>query len=287
MGGKEGAGRRPQGAVCRQGLHPKGVGPVITQMAALEAVSHGGLLHQGSPGGVQQDGPRLHFGQGIGVDEAPGGGGGRAVEADDIALGQQGVQIHKGHPVIGVGGADGAGPDQHPHPEGLGQPGGLAADVAVAADAEGLAVQLHLGQDAVGGGHLQLPVAVPDRPVLPLGALADGQQQAESHLGHAVGGIGRHIGHADPVPAAGRQVQVVGAGGDDPHPLQVGAPGEDLLIHPALVQHHQLSIPDPLGDLIVGGADIFGDVRHQGPQGRPVQVAGLHDIALQNNQLHV
>ena len=287
MGGEEGTGRRPQGAVRRQGLRPKGVGPVIAQMAALQAGSHGGLIHQGAPGGVQQDGPRLHLGQGVGTDQPPGGGGGGTVEADDVALGQQGVQIHKGHPVASVGRAHRPGPDQHLHPKGQGQPGGLTADVAVAADAEGLAVQLHLGQDAVGGRHFQLPVAVPNRPVLPLRALADGQQQAEGHLGHAVGGIGRHIGHADPVPPAGRQIQIVGAGGEDPHPLQVGALGQDFLIHPALVQHHQLGVPDPPGNLIVGGADVLGDIRHQGPQPRPVQVPRLHDVALQNNQFHL
>ena len=123
----------------------------VAQMAfsLLLTVCHCPFVHQGAPGGVEQDGPRLHPGQGLRPDQPPGGGGGRAVEADHVAFGQQGIQRDELHPVAGVLRPAGAGPGQHPHPERLRQPRGLPPDVAVPADAEGLAVQLHLGQDAV------------------------------------------------------------------------------------------------------------------------------------------
>ena len=79
MGGKEGVGRFAQRAVRRQGLHRKSVGRIPAQMPAFERGGHGILVHQRAPGGVEQDGPRLHFGQGFRPDQPAGGGGGRTV----------------------------------------------------------------------------------------------------------------------------------------------------------------------------------------------------------------
>ena len=145
------------------------------------------------------------------------------MQAEDIAPPQQGIIIHELHTVGGVFGPDGAGADQHLHAKGFGNAGRLPPDAAIAVNAIGLAVELHLGQQADALRDIQLPASLLDGTVVALRALADGQQQAESHLGHAVSGIARHIGHCNTVAAAGFQIQVVGSCGNDAHPFQVRA----------------------------------------------------------------
>lgn len=213
----------PQGAFLRQRLGDKGIGPVKAQLTAVEGRCHGLLIHQRAPGRVEQNGPGLHLRQRLRVDKASGLGRGRAVQAEDIAPPQQGIIIHELHTVGGVFGPDGAGADQHLHAKGSGNAGRLPPDAAIAVNAIGLAIELHLGQQANALRDIQLPASLLDGTVVALRALADGQQQAEGHLGHAVGRIARHIGHRNAVAAAGFQIQVVGARGDDAHPFQVRA----------------------------------------------------------------
>ena len=189
----------------------------------MEGRCHGLLIHQRAPGRVEQNGPGLHLRQRLRVDKAPGLGCSRAVQAEDIAPPQQGIIIHELHTVGGVFRPDGAGAHQHLHAKGSGNAGRLPPDAAIAVNAIGLAIELHLGQQADALRDIQLPASLLDGTVVALRALTDGQQQAEGHLGHAVSRIARHIGHCNAVAAAGFQIQVVGARGDDAHPFQVRA----------------------------------------------------------------
>ena len=208
------------------------------------------------------------------------------MKAEDVALLQQIGKRHELHTVGGIFRPDGPGADEYPHPECSGNAGRLPPNAAVAVDAEGLAVQLHLGQQAVACRDVQLPQAVLDGAVIPLGTLDDGQQQAEGHLRHTISRIARHVGYCHAMAAAGVQIQIVGAGGDDAHELQVRALGQNGFIHPAFVEEDDLGIPDTGRNLLVGRADVAGGIRDEGLDPRPVEVALVHDIAFQNDGFH-
>ena len=208
------------------------------------------------------------------------------MEAEDVAFPQQGVKLHELHAVGGILRPDGAGADEDPHSEGLGDAGSLAADAAVAVDAEGLAEQLHLGQQPIACRDIQLPAAILDGAIVPLGALADGEEQTEGHLGDAVGRVTGHVGDGDAVAAARLQVEIVGAGGDDAHELQVRTLGQNRFVHPALVEEDHLGAADAGRDLLIGRTDIAGGVRDEGLDARPIEVALLHDIAFENDCFH-
>ena len=130
-------------------------------------------------------------------------------------------------------------------------------------------------------------MAVLHKTVIAVGTLADGQQQAEGHLRHTVRRIARHIGHSHAMAAAGLQVKVVGAGGDDAHPPELRALGQNGFVDAALVQEHDLCIPDARHHLLRRGASIAGDVRHQRFHARPVQISLLYGIVFQNNCFHL
>ena len=283
---EDGIGQTAQAAVLRERLGAKGIGPIIGQLPALQGIGHGFLVHQRTAGGVQQDHAGLCLGQCPGIDEPPGSGRGRTMQAEHIAAGQQGVNVHKLHPVLCVLRTHGAGAHQHLHAKGAGDAGSLAADAAVAVHAKGFVQQLHLGQQAIFRRDVQLPMTRFHGAVVALSTLADGQQQTEGHLRHTVGGVARHVGHGHAMAAAGFQVQIVGACGDDAHPFQVGALGQNAFVDAALVQQHQIGVPDAGRDLLIGGAHIAHGVGHQRLHTGPVQVARLHHIAFQNDCFH-
>ena len=144
---------------------PTPVGMTVTcesELTAVEGRCHGLLIHQRASGRVEQNGPGLHLRQRLRVDKAPGLGRGRAVQAEDIAPPQQGIIIHKLHTVGGVFGPDGAGADQHLHAKGSGNAGRLPPDAAIAVNAIGLAIELHLGQQADALRDIQLPASLLD-----------------------------------------------------------------------------------------------------------------------------
>ena len=176
MRGEHRARQTAQPALGRQWLGGKGIGAVKGKLATFQRIGYGFLVHQCAPGSVQQNSVWLHFCKGFPADQPAGFRGGRAVQAEHIAAGKQGVKVHEFHPIGGVLRAHRAGAHQHLHAKGLCNAGGLAADAAVAVDAKGLAQQLHLRQQTVLCRDAQLPVSGLYCPVVPLGALADGQQ---------------------------------------------------------------------------------------------------------------
>ena len=286
MRGEHRARQAAQAALGRQRLGGKGVCTVKGKLAAFQRIGYGFLVHQCAPGGVQQNGTGLHFCKGFPAHQPAGLRGSRTVQAEHITAGKQGVKVHELHPIGGVRRAHRAGAHQHLHAKGLCNAGGLAADAAVAVDAKGLAQQLHLRQQTVLCRNAQLPVPGLYRPVVPLGALADGQQQTEGHLRHAVSRIARHVGHCHPMAAAGFKVDIIRAGGDDAHPFKVRALRQYCFVNAALVDEHQLCIPDAGCNIGVVGARIAGGVRYQCLYPGPVQVSFFHHIAFKDHCLH-
>ena len=208
------------------------------------------------------------------------------MQAEHIAAGKQGVKIHELHTVGFVLRPNGAGAHQHLHAKGLGNAGGLPANAAVAIDAKGLAQQFHLRQQTVGRRLLGAPMAVLHKAMVTVGALADGQQQAEGHLCHTVSRIARHVGYRHAMAAAGLQIKVIRAGGNDAHPPELRALGQNGFVDAALIQEHDLRIPDARHHLFLRGAPIAGDVRHKRLHTRPVQISLLYGIIFQNHCFH-
>ena len=142
---QQGIRQAAQRACLRQRFSAKGIGTVKAKLPVFQRIGHGLLVHQRTAGGVQQDHAGLCLGQCPGIDEPSGSGRGRTMQAEHIAAGQQGVNVHKLHPVLCVLRAHGAGAHQHLHAKGAGDAGSLAADAAVAVHAKGFVQQLHLG----------------------------------------------------------------------------------------------------------------------------------------------
>ena len=146
--------------------------------AVLQGGDEGGLIHQSAPGGVDEAGGGLHFGQGIGVDEVAGLVAEGAVEGDEVAAGEQLVQPHIAHAVVLGGAAVG----QDLHVQGPGHPDDLLADVARADDAQGLAVDLCMGALEVAGE--VAPVSPGEHVELPAHGRGQVEQQHDGGVGH-------------------------------------------------------------------------------------------------------
>ena len=108
------------------------------QVAVVEGFGEGVDVDHGAARGVDEVAAGFHLRDAFGVDEVLGGGGFGYMQADDVGVGEQGVE--RGH---------GAGVAQrqaafdvvveHVHAEQFGEDADLRADVAVADDAEGFA----------------------------------------------------------------------------------------------------------------------------------------------------
>lgn len=231
---QQGIRQAAQRACLRQRFSAKGIGTVKAKLPVFQRIGHGLLVHQCTARSIQQDHAGLCLGKGGRVDQPPCCRCCRAVQAEHIAAGKQGVKIHEFHTVGFVLRPNGAGAHQHLHAKGLGNAGGLPANAAVAIDAKGLAQQFHLRQQTVGRRLLGAPLAVLHKAMVTVGALADGQQQAEGHLCHTVSRIARHVGYRHAMSAAGLQIKVIRAGGNDAHDKAVELQEETgmTFIHP-------------------------------------------------------
>ena len=146
------------------------------QVAVVQRVGQGLGIHHRAAGGVDDIGPPLHLGDVLPADEAPGVVVQRAVERDDVRLGQQLIQGDEGDKG-GLVPPHMALIAQHPAPEGMAQLGGPEADGSDTHDAHRLAPELHPHQAVLGlagaaaGLHLRH-------------VAQQGEHQAQTQLGH-------------------------------------------------------------------------------------------------------
>ena len=143
MRGAEDVSHGEKRVVRRYGLFPVHVDGGACDLLVLQSFHEIFLVNDSRTCGVDQIGGRFHFGEPVFVDHSLCGGKDRKVDADHIALGKHGVQIHSLCAVgfdtfcrhIRIIGKD-------LHSESLGSYCDFTADSAVACDTQLLAVQL-------------------------------------------------------------------------------------------------------------------------------------------------
>ena len=264
------------------GLPAHHVRPVAPQLPGNKGRGHVHFVHQRPPGGVDEQDPVFHLGDGLGVDKAHVLGGGRAMEADHVRRGQQLLQRHL---LAGKGGMLVPGIPQHPHAEG--QPHGRhpRPDGPAAHHAQGLPLQGHgrplppaelraggPGPLADAGGAL----------IRPAGHL---QQESKHALRHAPGGVAGHVAHGDAQGPGGLHVHHVVPRGENADHLQGSGPlqGVDGQLH--LVGQHHVRPPKPLGHQRRVRPIVEGQGA-QRPPGAQVQLLHLQGLCVQDHDLH-
>ena len=194
-------------------------------LAAVETLQQGGLVHVGAPGDIDDDHAVLHLGESLGVHDGLVAAG--SAEDDDVGLGEQLVHGDKAHGLalaaLGLGAVD--------HGEDLGAQGLAlvahhAADAAIADDAHGLAGDLK----ALGVG-LLLPLVLPHGVASDGDAAGAGEEQGDGQLRHGVGGGPGGVLAGDAGGLGVRDVDVVHADAGPDDELQLAALGVvDLLL---------------------------------------------------------
>ena len=162
-------------------------------------------------------------------------------------------------------------PGDHPAAQGSGDLPHPPADPPVARDAPGHAPELmvHGRQDVEGGAPAVDPAADG------VGVALQPPRQPEGHgggeLGHAVGGVARHVADPDARAAAPGRVYVVVASGGQADELQVGVPRQVLRAQVRLVDDDGLRPLQVIPQFLRRGG-VVNRHRSQVVQGRKVQI---------------
>ena len=196
--------RRPE-RVRRAGrLDREHVDSGAVQVAAAQRPGQRVEVHHHAAAVVDQVGAGAHGGEFGGADHAGGAGGFGHMQADHVAGGQQLVQAdHR----LGVAVAQFVGDVvvDHPHAHRLGHVAELAADAAIADDAQRFAAHLKAA----------LGRLVPAAGMGAFAAAGDAPQQHDDlpdhQLGHAAGVGERRVEDRDAVAAGGGEVHLVSA----------------------------------------------------------------------------
>ncbi|MNL12556.1 hypothetical protein D3C87_1334280 [compost metagenome] len=180
--------------------------PQITQLPALEGVNQRGRVHQATATGIDQHCPRLHVRQGFAVDQMLALIVERAVQADDLRLGQQlrqtqvaGAERFDLRVGVRVVGQQLATETVHDFRE-------RCADLPGADHADGFAHQVETGQP------MQAEIAFAGTVVGAVQAAVECQDQRHGMFGHRMGRVGRNAHHRQPETFRGREVDMVVTG---------------------------------------------------------------------------
>ena len=227
MGGDDHVRQRHQqgqGLVLADGVGAVLVEPLALLFVDVEAGGADGpvpegrqqrlAVHQPAAGRVDQREAGLGLRQRSGVDQVVGVRQERAVEGDDVGLGQQAVERHvfesRGRVGEGIVG-------QHAHAEALADAGEEAADLAGPDDAGRLAVEVEAGE----AGEREVVVARAGRGTVDVPDQRE--QERGGVLGNGVGGIGGDAHDRQAGIPRRLEIDVVVAGaahGQDPDPAR-------------------------------------------------------------------
>ena len=188
------------------------VQPQGADAGGLEGLDGGVGVEQAAPAGVDDHHPVLHLGEGLLVQQVVVLLEQGTVQADDVGLTQQGVDVHVFGPqidgsLVRVGIAH-----QQAHAKALEDAQGGDADLAGAYDAGGAAMHVEADQP------LQGEVGVAGALVGLMDAAVEGHHQAHRVLGDRLGGVGGYPHHFQTQLLGGHQIHVVVTGaaqGDD------------------------------------------------------------------------
>ncbi len=207
--------QRLVGAVLEEqlGLLLVDVQAQVAELAALQRADQRRGVDQRAASGVDQHGAALHPRQAVAVDQVAGGRVQRAVQAEDVALGEQGIEVRV---LAAEGGQRGVGlrvDQQHAAAEAEHDAREHRADLPAADHPDGLAVQVESGQA------VQREVAFAGAVEGAVDAPVQRQDQRHRMFGHRVRRVGRHPHHRQVEGRGGGQVDMVVAGraqGDQP-----------------------------------------------------------------------
>ena len=251
--------------------------------AGVQGLGQGRLVHEGAAAGVEQEGRRFHQRQAAGIDQVGGLRRERAMEADDVAFAEEGVELDEANE--GRGGAGGGIGGEHLHAEGRAQFTHRPANAAKAHDAEREPIQLDQREVPVTPIGAARPAAFADGLGVMAGVVGEFEEQGEGHLRDGFRPVGRHIGHRDAAGAGGGEVHDIGAGGQH---ADVFEPGQILD-----VAGGQLGLVGQQDVGVGGAARQFGRrgavVNGAGAEGLefvPAQVAGIQGEPIQDNDVH-
>jgi len=174
------------------------------EVATLEGGDDGLGVDEAAARRVDQDGALLHLGQRVLVDDVARRLHEGAVQADEVALGQQGVQVGVLAELLELGDGEGV-VGEHAAAVALHDAGQGEADLAHAQHADRLAVQ-RAAQQAV-----EVEVALAHAVVGPVRLAVERLQQGHGELGHGLGAVAGHVGHEEAQLVGCRQVHVVEA----------------------------------------------------------------------------
>ena len=242
-------------------------------MSGAQGVGQGLFVDQAAAGGIDDKGRGFHQAEFAGTDQVQGVAVQRAMQGQSIDLRQQLIQrqtICPWRPAWQLA-------EQHAHAEGFGQPGHRAAQLAVAEQAEGLAMQLD--DRVVEQAELRrlLPAAGAYIRLVVGQAGGQGEQQHQGVLSHRWGAIALAITHHHAVGTGGSQVEGVGAGGCDQYQPEVGAGGKHLGVEGHLVADSHLSALQAFDGLGLAALWVqlqFGKALLQGRKIEVAQVEG-------------
>ena len=233
MGGDHHPGMVHQPGVLRR-LLSEYVQGHAAQLARIQPIQDGLLVHQFTPGHVYQAGSGLEQGHFLAADHAASAVGQRSVQGDEVGLGQQllqGEQLDALAPGV-VGRNEGVVPHQ-PHVKALGAVGHFRTDSAQAANAQGLITDFHTHELAT------LPLARLQGLVSGGDVSRQGQHQGHGVFRRRHGVAGGSVDHGDTGGGGCVQVDVVHADAGAGDHLQLLGRLDDLLGHLGLAAHHQ------------------------------------------------
>ncbi len=201
-----------QGMIRSGRFHAQDIQADPGKLPRLQGLGKRGLVDQGPPAGIDQDGTGLHQRQPLPVDQSIGPLRQGAVDGNDIAIRQQGMQFRLGRVRAGR---------QDLHPEGLPDTGDRLPDRPKTNDPQGQALEFHQGGVPKGPIGCGGPAAVCHRPRVEVDALGDIQDMGKDRLGHGGGAVRGHIANGDIPFCCSRDINHVVPGSGHGHELKV------------------------------------------------------------------
>ncbi|KAL4891581.1 hypothetical protein BDV59DRAFT_194270 [Aspergillus ambiguus] len=186
-------------------------------LAGLQRLDRRPSVDQSAARRVHQQGARLHPRQRFLVDDVPGALRQRTVQADDVAVGQQRLQIDKLAVLAELVAAKRV-KRQQPAPKAVHDARKRQADAPHAHHAHRLPAQRQAQES------LQVEVALADAVVRAVRLAVQRLDQRHRELGHRLGRVARHVGHEQAQLLRRAEVDVVEPGAaeeDGPHAVAV------------------------------------------------------------------
>ena len=274
MGRDDAVGRGQKGIARRDGFFGYYVHSGGAETAAFQRGFYRRFVHETAPGGVDEDGARLHFREGAGVYQLRCRRGERAVEGDKIRLGEQGVQIDILRQRFPFGTA-GAAVGKNIHAKGAGNVRHGLTDAPEADNAQRLPGQLHLRGVPEAEGAAAFPPTRMYQHVVVSDPVTQLQHQRERKLRHGGGTVGGDVGHGNAPAGAGGTVHGIVAGRLNADQTDAGTGIQQPLGDGELVHQHDLTVSDAGNGFVLGVRAVVNGQFAELAKRLVAQIAGI------------